>query len=372
MHTSRSRTGEALWLFVCLSIVCVTLLAASACRQSLAVSAPTIEFTTVPEASEGGPEKMSAIAGRATGVQAGQRIVLYAKSDVWWVQPLANKPFTNVEADSTWRTKTHLGMEYAALLVEPGYEPPLKSAALPKVGGPVVAIATVPGVGADKLAAALRAVPTTLRFSGYEWEARHRPSNRGGRPNSYDPRNAFVDANGFLHLRISGHPGAWNCAEVMMTRSLGYGTYHFVVRDTSHLEPAAVVTLYTWNETNPDQNHREVAIELSRWGQADPNGKNAQYVIQPYYVPANVARFAAPAGPLTYSMRWLPGTVNFNTVRGVDPTARPRQVSEHVFTSGVPTPGGETVHMSLYVFQQSTAPLQNETEVVIEKFEYLP
>jgi hypothetical protein len=43
-----------------------------------------------------------------------------------------------------------------------------------------------------------------------------------------------------------------------------------------------------------------------------------------------------------------------------------------VFTSGVPSPGGESVRMALYVFHQGHIPLKNENEVIIDKFEYLP
>ena len=109
-----------------------------------------------------------------------------------------------------------------------------------------------------------------------------------------------------------------------VSRRLGYGTYAFVVREVSHLEPAAVFSIFTWDGPAADQNHRELDIEISRWG--DPGGKNAQYVVQPYYVPANVATFKAPAGVLTYSLRWEPGRATFRTVRGAGSGA---VVSEH-------------------------------------------
>ena len=48
-------------------------------------------------------------------------------------------------------------------------------------------------------------------------------------------------------------------------------------------------------------------IEISRWG--EPEDKNAQYVIQPYVVPANTVRFTVPAGTLTHWMDWQPGRV---------------------------------------------------------------
>ena len=50
--------------------------------------------------------------------------------------------------------------------------------------------------------------------------------------------------------------------------------------------------MFTWDDLGIEQNHREMGIEISRWG--DAANKNAQYVIQPYYVAANVVRFTAP------------------------------------------------------------------------------
>ena len=113
-----------------------------------------------------------------------------------------------------------------------------------------------------------------------------------------------------------------------------------------------------------------MSVELSRWG--DTASKNAQYVVQPYYVPANVLRFMAPPGALTHSFRWEPGRVTFRTVRGSTTDNESHVVAEHVFTSGVPSPGSESVHLNLYIFGNADKSLQKEVEVVIEKFEYLP
>jgi hypothetical protein len=112
-----------------------------------------------------------------------------------------------------------------------------------------------------------------------------------------------------------------------------------------------------------------MATEISRWG--DPASKNAQYVVQPYYVPTNVARFAAPAGALTHSFHWEPGRVSFKTIGG-SPGGGARAVAEHVFISGVPSHGIESIRMNLYVYGSAQIPLENGAEVVIDKFEYLP
>jgi hypothetical protein len=171
-------------------------------------------------------------------------------------------------------------------------------------------------------------------------------------------------------MRIAKQSGQWTCAEVTLIRSLGYGSYSFTVRDTSHLEPAMVFSMFTYDYAGGDQNNREMNIEISRWG--DPASKNAQYQIQPYYVPANVARFTVPFGLLTHSLRWDLGMVTFRTVRGAVSDSGPGLIGEHVFTSGIPTPGVESVRMAFYVYGERDDPIQNGGEVVIEKFEYLP
>ena len=98
---------------------------------------------------------------------------------------------------------------------------------------------------------------------------------------------------------------------------------------------------------------------------------NAQYVVQPYYVPANVARFPAPAGTLTHAFRWEPGRVSFRTARGTNAMAG-SAVASHQFTSGVPSPGTERVRMNLYYFRYAPRPPQKDVEVVVERFQYLP
>jgi hypothetical protein len=139
------------------------------------------------------------------------------------------------------------------------------------------------------------------------------------------------------------------------------------------MEPAAVLSMFTWDDKAADQNHRELDIEIARWG--DPGSKNAQYVVQPYYLPTNVARFIAPSGVHTHSFRWEPGKVTFQTVPGKNestPGGKSRQVAGQIFSTGVPAPGGESVHLTLFVYGNTKSPLQKNTEVVIEKFEYFP
>jgi hypothetical protein len=356
----RGRLRVVVWVLPALAGI-----AGGGCRSQAVPAIPTVELSRVPEAAEGGPDRMAPIAGRVSGHRPGQRIVLYAKSGPWWVQPLADQPFTTIGSDARFESTTHLGTEYAALLVEPGYKPPFRSDALPGLGDGVVAVTTLKGV-APADARPVR----TLQFAGYEWRVRDAPSERGGWSNRYDPENAWLDERGALHLRIAADADGWTCAEVILTRSLGYGTYSFVVEDVSRLPPPVVLGLFTWDDVAGEQRFRELDFEFSRWG--DAANANAQYVVQPYYVPANVSRFEAPSGVLTHTLRWEVGRATFRTVEGAGAATSPRVVAEHAFTSGVPLPGNETIRMNLYVFGHPPPTLPLPTEVVVRSFEYLP
>ncbi len=336
------------------------------CQSSKVTVGPSIEFSKVPPAAQGGRERVDTIAGRVRGARPGQMIVIYARSGPWWVQPWPDQPFITIQADSTWSTSTHLGYDYAALLVDPGYHPPPTMDVAPTQGGSVALVKITPGAGTLPL------LPTEpLRFSGYDWRIQTVSAVRGGLNNLYDAGNAWTDANGALHLRIVKKADKWTCAHLILTRSLGYGTYIFVVRDTSHLDPAAVLSMHTFDPSGGDQHYREVDIEIGRWGDAS-NKINAQYGIQPFYVPGNVAQFTEPSGTLTHTLLWESGRASFKTVRGSSTVPEAPAVYQHTFTSGVPSPGQELLEFMLYIVASDKTPLQKETEVVVEKFEYLP
>jgi hypothetical protein len=346
-----------------LLLVVISVLLAGCNTRS--ASRPSLQMTHVPAADPGGPARLDYIQGQATGASPSQQIVLYARSgDVWWIQPFVAHPFTKIQTDSSWKNETHLGTEYAAILVESGYHPLSKVVTLPMEGNGVVAVVTAKGQPVAPI------LPRAIHFSGYDWTALAAGSDRGGESNIYDPANVSTDEKGYLHLRMTPRDGRWTCAEVQLNRSLGYGTYKFVVQDSAHLEPSAVLGMFTLDLAATAENRSELDIELSRWG--NPAGKNAQYVIQPFYVPENVARFTVPAGVLTHTVSWEPGLVSFKSVPGAAMNPGAKVISTHVFTSGVPTPAAEKVHIDLFDFYHSRNSEQRPAEVVIEKFEYLP
>ena len=100
----------------------------------------------MPREDKGGGWELDDVKGRVIGAGSGHQVVLYARSGGWYVQPFADQPFTPIQADGTWTNKTHLGTEYAALLVETGYVPTALIGSLPSTGNGVIAVAIVNGV----------------------------------------------------------------------------------------------------------------------------------------------------------------------------------------------------------------------------------
>jgi len=347
-------------------LLLILLFTTAGCSRSAEhATEPQITFTQVPQWNPGDRNLQDVMEGTVSGEQADQRMVIYSRAgDLWWLQPLLTSPFTTILPDHVWRSETHLGTDYAVLLVDPSYQPAAVLDQLPKRGHGIAAVAVAHGPE--------KSSSFFVDFSGYTWRVRWKPSDRGGTVNPYYPDNVYTDKAGALHLRILNRDGQWTCSEINLTRSLGYGTYSFTVEDTSRLDPSVVFGMFTWDYSTDRENHREFDIDISRWG--DPDNKNAEFVLQPNFVPANIARFNAPGGKLKHTIVWEPGRITMETSRLSAPV-NSASVFKRVFTSEIPTPGSESVRMTFYLYRKPTGdslPLQHPAEVVVDRFEYLP
>jgi hypothetical protein len=102
---------------------------------------PVIEITVVPPRG-GGPDRMERIRGTTRGADTkSHRLVIYSRTDVWYVQPFVAAPFTSLRGDGSFETAIHLGAEYAVLLVDGSFKPPATMTALPVMGNGLIAIA---------------------------------------------------------------------------------------------------------------------------------------------------------------------------------------------------------------------------------------
>lgn len=342
---------------------------------------PRIEITLVPPKG-GGPDRVDRIAGTVSGadIRACKVVIFALGGGTWYVQPYTASPFTSIGRDGKWANDTHLGSEYAALLVEPSYKPPPTTSTLPEVGGDVLAIVRVPA----KVQSAQTSVPSaktsndirTLLFSGYEWRAKSSNDRVGPGPNYFSDskNNVEVDAHGRLHLRITNHDRRWHCAEVISTRSFGYGTYRFSV-DTNfdHMDPRVILGLFTWSDAL-EYSHREIDVEVSKWG--DKDNKNGQFVVQPYTSPMNIVRFQIPPGlnSSTHSFTWKPDSIFCQSLRGINakPPGTTSIIAEHTFTKDIPHAGGENARINLWLMDGHPPIDGKEMEVIVTKFEFAP
>ena len=328
---------------------------------------PSITITQAPPSDPGGPDKMARISGTTTGACKECVVVIYSKGDVWYVQPWAAQPFTDISETGQWSTDVHLGTEYAAILARRHYQPPARTGTLPAVRGDVLAITTERG----KKVSASEEKPEmnkALEFAGYLWDVKSSREKVGPGPNYFSEDNVWVDAAGRLHLKIQKVDDKWTCGEVVNQSLLGAGEYTFDV-DVPDLPPEVVLGLFSWDPGARDQHFREVDVEIGRWG--DRRNKNAQFVIQPYTKPENVFRFEMPSGTASHSIVWQTGRAVFRSSTLGSSSGELTRVEEHSFSSGVPDQAGAQMRINLWV--TGTRPESSENaEVMVKGFHFRP
>ncbi|GAA5785553.1 carbohydrate-binding protein [Chitiniphilus shinanonensis] len=108
----------------------------------------------------------------------------------------------------------------------------------------------------------------TISWSGHQWEVRSGGGGPG--PNNWDDRNAWVDEQGYLHLKIANRDGVWSSAEIQLANleRLGFGTYQFkMLGRPDLLDKNAVFGFYTYPPADVGgDSTNEIDIEFSRWG----------------------------------------------------------------------------------------------------------
>jgi hypothetical protein len=90
-------SGSLLWghmqlrllvpVFLQRSLLLVLCIALNSCQSHKANSGPSIEFTPIPPAAQGGRVRVDTISGRVRNARPKQQIVICAHSGQWWVQP---------------------------------------------------------------------------------------------------------------------------------------------------------------------------------------------------------------------------------------------------------------------------------------------
>ncbi len=330
----------------------------------------TIEFTYVPP--YGSFDNLQGRVGCA--IPADYQVAVYIYVSGWWTKPYWAQPLTPIRSDGTWTTDIttggtdQLATRIAAFLVPNGYNPPLMS------GGQ-----TLPTELFDNAVAYVMVdrepVFRTIEFSGYTWKVKASETRAGPGPNYFSDRgeDVWVDESGRLHLRIVYRDSRWYCTEVFTSEPLGYGTYTFTLASrVDQLDRNVVLGLFTWDDTVPEYNYREIDIEFSRWG--EETGDNSQYVVQPWDHAGNRHQFnmVLQGDYSTHRFNWGSGSIQFSSYQGHAPSLGD-EIETWLYTgTDVPPAGAGNARINLWLLNGDPPSDGQGVEVIIEASEFAP
>lgn len=327
---------------------------------------PTIEFTYVPPYTS-----FDDLQGKVTNVTpADYKVAVYTYISGWWTKPTFSNPLTNISETGIWICDITTGGsdQYATkikvYLMPNGYTPPQLS-------------------GNQTFPAELNSYPSAeitrkpdrqITFSGYDWIVKSSKMPVGPGPNYFSDstQSVWVDGQGQLHLKIINSNGTWYSAEVISVNSFGYGKYLFhVISRVDQLDKNIVAGFFTWDETAPAYNYREIDIEFSKWGET--LNDNSQYVVQPWDRLGNRHRFnmSLTGNDSIHSVDWKEDRIVFQSLEGSN------IIGSWIYTgSDIPSPGKENVRINLWLNDPNIIlgkpPTDGkEAEIIIQKFVFI-
>lgn len=334
---------------------------------------PALEFLKIPAYMTS--EKLIGRIQNADPDKFKVAVFIFIEGSGWWTKPNFDNPLTVIQSDCTWTVdiinadRDQNASRIKAYLLPNGITPPLLggTACLPEIlkTKSIVDIETT-----RKL--------RTIFFSGYEWQVKSSKAPVGPGPNLFSdsPENVWIDGHNNLHLKITHRDEQWSCAEVVLSKSLGYGKYIFkLASNIGQINENAILGIFTWDNDACTEHYREIDFEFSRWGNAnDPN--NAQYVIQPWDHPGNTKRWHLPIACIssTHVLDWNDKKIDFRSIRGHDIA---KQTDSLIYSwsykgANIPAPGSESIRMNLWLRNGKAPSDGKEVDVLISKFEYLP
>ena len=217
---------------------------------------------------------------------------------------------------------------------------------------------------------------STIQFSGYTWNVKN-GAHLGPGPNYWSRNNVWVDANGFLHLKIThdSATGKWYCAEVSTQQTFGFGKWQFWVEGRiDKMDKNVVLGLFNYSGND---GFDEMDIEWARWGNknypncnftvwpAQTGFKNFSYVKEVLLAGKNTTqRFTRTDSSVFFQS--LQGFTNYsnttNLLASTTCTHPPNSIST------LPMPA----YINLWLFQGHAPSNDKEIEIIIHKFTYTP
>lgn len=337
---------------------------------------PAILITNLP--AYGSNTAFGGVALNANPATNAVAVFIYVPGYGWVTKPTCAQPLTTIQPNGSWSANVTTGgagdltaTRFAALLVSTNFNQSC-----------VLGLANLPtNAYAQAIAKTVVTRPSPgvrfLSFSGYDWWVKNYLTPVGPGPNYFSDatNNVWTDTNGWLHLRITHRTNAWQCAEIISARTFGPGSYRFELNSVAdNLDPNVTLGLFTWSD-DPAFTDREIDVECSRWqNAADTN--NSQFVVQPYYLASHLVRYHVPPGlaDSTHLFVWETNRISWQCQTGAYSAAATNLIASYVFTNatGVPQSGDENVHLNLWLINGTPPTGNNEVEVIIQSFNFVP
>jgi hypothetical protein len=243
---------------------------------------------------------------------------------------------------------------------------------LPKIG-PLTA-----GLAGALLVAAATGDALALTWKGHTWNV-----TSGGMAGTCkgSPNNVSVDANGYLHLKITNSGGTWTAAELFTAEKLGFGTYQWQIDGPiDRLDKNVVVGLFPYGPAAGigGDGTNEIDIEYAFWGHADgPNGDFTNYPASGSTIGELSFKFSLNGGTLSTSrFIWNETSIQDFSMSGLEPIGD----TTNLIKSFSYAPSNPTMNipqqalplgMNLWCFQAPPSDGQN-VEIIIRDFQFVP
>ncbi len=236
--------------------------------------------------------------------------------------------------------------------------------------------------GDDPYGSVAEPVTGPFAWKGYTWTP-----TMGGTAGVVpaDPSNVVVDANGYLHLKITKTGNSWTVAEVFTTTTLGFGTYQWqIAGPVDRMDHNVVLGLYPYGPADGmgTDGTDEIDTEFSYWNDELTN-VNADWGVYPP-PPANAAMhweddfmFSLSGGTTaTTRMVWTSKGVVGTLMSGIQPLgSNAGQLATISYMPSNPTASipqqAMPLGMNLWCYKAAPANGQN-VEVVIQDFQFIP
>lgn len=194
-----------------------------------------------------------------------------------------------------------------------------------------------------------------------------------------NPSNVSVDADGYLHLKITNNGGTWTAAELFTVDKLGFGTYCWQIDGAvDKLDKNVVVGLYPYGPAAGIGNDgtNEIDIEYARWGNsAWDNGNWTVYPASGNTVGSNTYNFTLTGTYTTSTFVWNSTSIVFKSQEGFKTigdntniintwTYSPSNATTNIPQQAVP------LGMNLWCYQAPPSDGRN-VEIIIRSFQFI-